>query len=242
MASEQTFVVTGNDEIAKATYLLTLQGDASDITTPGQFVNVQLPGFYLRRPFSVADWADDELQLIYKVLGQGTAEMTRIEPGTQLPVLSGLGNGFSTEPSTYPLIVGGGVGVVPLFALARELVSKGQTPQVVLGFNSAEEVFFAEAMTGLGLNVTITTADGSAGVRGFVTDALPEQFDYVYACGPTPMLTALNNVAQVNGQFSLEERMGCGFGACMGCVVKTTDGVLRVCKEGPVFEREELEW
>ncbi|MSS84428.1 dihydroorotate dehydrogenase electron transfer subunit [Actinomycetaceae bacterium WB03_NA08] len=242
MSADRIFEVAHNDPIARDTYVLTLNGDTSDLTTPGQFVNVEVPGFYLRRPLSVADWSAGELQLIYKVLGQGTAAMTRMSPGDQTRIISGLGNGFEITEAEAPLIVGGGVGVAPLFALARELLSRGQSPQVVLGFNSADEVFSAESIRELGASVAIATVDGSEGTAGFVTDALPSRFDYFYACGPTPMLKALASATEQPGQFSLEERMACGFGACMGCVTNTVDGNQRVCKEGPVFSREELAW
>ncbi len=242
MASEQVFRIVSNDRIAKATYRLTLSGDSSDIKTPGQFVNIALPGFFLRRPLSVADWGPGRLHLIYKVLGQGTDAMTRLQPNEEVKVLSGLGNGFGIAEASSPLIVGGGVGVVPLFALARELVDTGQVPSIVLGFNSVDEAFLAEEFRSLGLSVQVATADGTSGIKGFVTDALPDSFDYVYACGPTPMLKAIRKTCDVPGQFSLEERMGCGFGACMGCVTATETGLRRVCKEGPVFSISELQW
>lgn len=244
-ASEQTFEVIANRPIATATYLLELRGDTSGLTRPGQFVNLEVPGFYLRRPLSICTVEGDRLELIYKVLGEGTAALVDVAPGTRLRVLSGLGNGFWVEPSvSRPLVIGGGVGVVPLYYLVQELLRAGQEPRVILGFNSAEEVFLDDRIGAKGVPVVVTTVDGSAGLRGFVTDAL-DQFpaaDYFYTCGPTPMLRALVGATDLPGQISLEERMGCGFGACVGCVVDTSVGKQRVCKDGPVFTREELQW
>ncbi len=238
------FTVTENTRIAAATWRLTLSGDSSAQQRPGQFVNVEIPGYYLRRPFSVYDWAPGSLQLIYKELGEGSRALTDIAVGTELSVLTGLGNGFNAAAAQRPLIVGGGVGVVPLHALCRELVAAGQEPTVILGFGSAQEVYLAREMEQLGARVLITTADGSQGTAGFVTDAPTDLngYDQLYACGPTAMLTALANETTIPAQFSLEERMACGFGACVGCVVPTESGMSRVCKEGPVFTRKELQW
>lgn len=249
-ASEQIFEVVANQQIAAATYRLELRGNTVGLDRPGQFVNVEVPGFYLRRPLSICtvtkrDGKDDRLTLIYKVLGEGTREMTTIEPGAHLLVLSGLGNGFWPEPDVCrPLVIGGGVGVVPLYYLVEELVAAGQKPSVILGFNSADEVFLADEIAALGVSVTVTTVDGSRGTRGFVTDALAEYpgADYFYACGPTPMLHALVAATDLPGQISVEERMGCGFGACAGCPIDTHEGKKRVCKDGPVFTRKELQW
>ncbi len=244
MRSLQAFTVTENRRIAAGTWLLNLAGDSAGISRPGQFVNVEIPGFYLRRPFSVYDWSAEGLQLIYKELGQGSRSLTEIQTGSVLSVLSGLGNGFVPADGARPLVVGGGVGVVPLFALTRELIGLGQSPRVVLGFGGADEVYLAEEMAELGAQVSVATVDGSVGVKGFVTDALPSSgdFDYLYACGPTAMLAALADETDSPAQFSLEERMACGFGACVGCVVSTTSGMSRVCKDGPVFTRKELQW
>ena len=241
---ERTFRVARNEEIARGTFVLELEGDISRVQVPGQFVNVRIPGFYLRRPFSVCAAQDGVLTLIYKILGEGTAAMPDIAVGTELNVLTGLGNGFDLQADTKrPLLVGGGVGVVPLYWLAAELVESGRPPEVILGFNSAAEIFLAEEIAELGARVLITTVDGSWGIRGFVTDALGEvSGDYFYACGPTPMLKALTAATALPGEVSTEERMACGFGACAGCAVFTTRGVLRSCKEGPVFTREELGW
>lgn len=244
--SVQDFTVLANDPVARGVYRLELAGNTVGLTNAGQFVNVQVPGFYLKRPFSIASVHPGRLQLIYKVLGEGTAELTNVPPGTVLQVLSGLGNGFEIAPALTPVVIGGGVGVVPLYSLVEELLASGQTPQVIYGFNTAEEIFLAEQTAALGVNTLVATVDGTAGVQGFVTDALPHlQYapDYFYACGPTPMLRALATaLPETPGQFSLEERMGCGFGACVGCAVPTNAGIQRVCKEGPVFTREQLEW
>ncbi len=238
------FTVVENRELAQDTYLLSLAGDTSALAAPGQFVNLEIPGYYLRRPLSVFDWAPGRLDLIYKVLGEGTRDLVQVRVGTTLSVLSGLGNGFHAAPAQHPLIVGGGVGVVPLWALARTLIEEGQSPTVIYGFNSAAEVILVEETEALGARVLVTTADGSVGTAGFVTAALDQvpTADYLYACGPTPMLRALTAATALPGQFSLEERMACGFGACVGCVVSTRSGMSRVCKEGPVFTREELQW
>ncbi len=243
--SVQQFEVVANDQIALGAYRLELAGNTVGLTRAGQFVNVEVPGFYLKRPLSICAVQPGRLELIYKVLGEGTAAMTAIRPGTYLEVLSGLGNGFTIESAVAPLVVGGGVGVVPLFALVEELLGAGQRPQVIYGFNTAEEIFLAEQTAALGVPVLVATADGSAGVPGFVTDALSHLQvppDYFYACGPTPMLRALGENLAIPGQVSMEERMACGFGACVGCVVPTERGMQRVCKEGPVFTREELQW
>ncbi|MBQ4166858.1 MAG: dihydroorotate dehydrogenase electron transfer subunit [Clostridia bacterium] len=210
---------------------------------PGQFVEIALPGRFLRRPISVCGARGGELTLIYKVVGHGTEQMSALEEGSRLDVLTGLGSGYRLERAgNAPLLVGGGVGVPPLYGLAKELINKGKTVSVVLGFNTADEIFYEDEFRALGCAVTVTTADGSYGVSGFVTDALPENASYFYACGPLPMLKALCKKTDIPGEVSLEERMGCGFGACMGCSVMTASGAKRVCREGPVFAREELLW
>ncbi len=249
MASSQTFVVSRNRFVAEDTFWLELAGDTSGITRAGQFVNVEVPGYFLRRPFSVCDWKDGKLDLLYKILGSGTKALSQVEPGTKLEVLSGLGNGFDLGVhSEEPLLVGGGIGVAPMLALARQLVDQGKKPRVVLGFGSAAEVALRDEIEALGVPVTISTVDGSAGVKGFVTDAMANlqerghDWDYLFACGPTPMLRAVFEQSETPGQYSLEERMACGFGACMGCVVETTGGLQRICKEGPVFESGQLPW
>jgi len=241
---QSTYTVLENRQIAKATFLMRLQGDTSAFTTPGQFLNLSLPGYYLRRPFSICDWQAGEATIIYKVLGQGSGEMTAFVPGVALDVLTGLGKGFKLDKSgDKPLLIGGGVGVPPLYRLAKELIAQGKQVTVALGFGSGDEVFYREEFSALGAEVRVATMDGSAGMKGLVTDACDlHACSYFYACGPTAMLKAICEQAPGPGELSLEERMGCGFGACMGCTVFTTTGPQRVCKEGPVFTREVLGW
>ena len=220
-----------------------LKGDTQAITTPGQFVDIRLENLYLRRPISVCDRQDDVLTLIYKVVGKGTEVMAALKPGTMLNVLTGLGNGYDLSLSgASPLLLGGGVGVPPLYLLAKELIAQGKKVQVILGFNTAAEVFYEEAFKALGAEVTVVTADGSYGAKGFVTDVLPAEYSYYYTCGPLPMLKAVYRACRGEGEYSFEERMGCGFGACMGCSIKTTDGYKRVCKDGPVLKKGEIVW
>ena len=237
------FTITDNVPLTAAVYKMRLNGDTSAITAPGQFVNIRLDGFYLRRPLSVCDWEKDSLTLIYKVVGGGTERMSRMTAGEQLDVLTGLGNGYDLSLSgNRPLLLGGGVGVPPLYALAKALIKQGKQVHAVLGFNTAQEVFGAGEFRALGAQVTVTTADGSSGVKGFVTDALPADYTYVYTCGPEPMLKAVYKRTVTGGQYSFEERMGCGFGACMGCSCKTITGFKRICKDGPVLQKEEILW
>ena len=238
-----TFTVTANEALAPGVWRMALAGDTSAITGPGQFVDLALPGRFLRRPISVCDWTGDEVVLVYKVVGQGTAQMSQMGAGTQLDVLTGLGNGYDLDRSgDRPLLVGGGVGIPPLYALAKRLLAQGQRPTAVLGFNTAAEIFLADEFRALGIETVVTTVDGSAGVRGFVTDGMPEGYTYVYTCGPEPMLRAVYEKSETSGQFSFEERMGCGFGACMGCTCRTKYGNKRICREGPVLEKEEIVW
>ena len=243
---ETLLTVLENTRLADGIYRLRLAGDTSAITAPGQFVNLKLSGFFLRRPISVCDWENGELTLIYKVLGHGTEAMTGMAPGTELDVLTGLGNGYDVSRSGEPpLLVGGGVGVPPLYKLAKALLAEGKPVSVVLGFNTADEVFYADEFRALGCDVHVATADGSAGTKGFVTTAIAGDgidFDYFYACGPLPMLRALCDSVAQDGQLSFEERMGCGFGACMGCSCKTKYGNKRICKEGPVLTKGEIIW
>ena len=235
------FTILENRQIARDIMLMRLQGDTADFTRPGQFVNLKLEGLYLRRPISVCDLEGDVLTLIYKVVGKGTAQMAEMQAGETLDVLTALGNGYDTADSgDKPLLVGGGVGVPPLYGLAKWLIRAGKSPSAILGFNRAEEIFFDMEFAALGLEVTVTTADGSAGVKGFVTDAM-KGGEYVCACGPEPMLRAVYQKAS-GGQFSFEARMGCGFGACMGCTMPTVDGYKRVCKDGPVLGYQEIKW
>ncbi|MBQ7639342.1 MAG: dihydroorotate dehydrogenase electron transfer subunit [Clostridia bacterium] len=237
------FSIENNYKLAKDVYKMTLKGDVSEIKKPGQFVNIALPGFYLRRPISVCDKTENSLTLIYKTVGRGTQLLSSLSPGEKLSVLTGLGNGYDLSPSgERPVLVGGGVGTPPLYLLAKELIKNNKKISVVLGFNTADEVFYEEEFRALGCEVSVSTLDGSKGVKGYVTNALPDNYTYFYACGPEPMLKALYNAAKTDGQISFEERMGCGFGACVGCTKKTKNGYKRVCKDGPVFFKEEILW
>ena len=238
------FELTENVKIAKNTYKWVLSGDTSDIASPGQFVNIKLDGFYLRRPISVCDAEDGRLTLIFKAVGEGTEKMAKMPLGEKLDILSGLGNGYTLAPSgDKPLLVGGGAGVPPMYMLAKELIREGKKPTVILGFGSSDEVFYKEEFLALGARVIVATADGSMGVKGFVTDALSDvDYTYFYTCGPEPMLKALYDKTETSGQFSFEERMGCGFGACMGCSCKTKYGNKRICRDGPVLVKEEIIW
>ena len=222
---QRVFTIAENAPVARGTYRLRLTGDTAAITAPGQFVDIRLAGYFLRRPVSVCSWSDGALMLYYKVAGAGTAQLSTLAPGTELD-----------------LLVGGGVGASPLYGLAQQLVAEGRSPLAVLGFRTAAEVLLADAFCALGIPVTVVTEDGTMGARGFVTEALPEDGTYVYACGPMPMLQALCSATPLDGQLSLEARMGCGFGACMGCTCETTHGSKRVCKDGPVFTKEEIVW
>ena len=240
--TDAQLVIQSNREIGKNTYEMVLTGETGEIR-PGQFVDIRLPGYYLRRPISVCDFAPGRLTLIYKVVGHGTEYMAGLTPGAALDVLTGLGNGYDTAPSgERPLLIGGGAGVPPLYALAKRLLAEGKRPRAILGFNTADEVFYPEEFQALGVPVTVTTVDGSRGVRGFVTDAMDGGYTYFYTCGPEAMMRAVFQKSVTSGQFSLEERMGCGFGACMGCTCRTKTGHKRVCKDGPVFVKEELAW
>ncbi len=241
---QSIFEVKANTKIAENTYKMVLGGDCSGITASGQFVNIKLDGFFLRRPISVCDYNDNELTLIYKVVGKGTEYMAELGAGEKLDILTGLGNGYDLSKSgNEPVLIGGGAGVPPMYNLCRKLVAEGKKPQVILGFNKENELFFENEFKALGAEVTVTTADGSYGIKGFVTDALKNmKYTYIYSCGPEPMLKAIYNTAETSGQLSFEERMGCGFGACMGCSCATKYGNKRICKDGPVLEMEEIIW
>ena len=238
------FTLVKNEKIASNTYLSVLEGDVSDITASGQFVNIKLDGFYLRRPISVCNVEGNLLTIIYKAVGAGTEKMATTEVGAKWLVLTGLGNGYDlTKSGDAPLLIGGGAGVPPMYYLARKLVAEGKRPTVILGFGKADEVFFKEEFESLGLKVLVTTVDGSYGIKGFVTDAMSDiDYTYFYTCGPEPMLKAIYDKSETSGQFSFEERMGCGFGACMGCTCKTKYGNKRICRDGPVLEKEEIIW
>ena len=246
MYKKGTYRIVENRPLTPNVYCMTIEGDTQWITRPGQFVNIEIEGLYLRRPISVCDYSQSDITLIYKVVGRGTEAMSRMQAGQTLDVLTGLGNGFNADIECHkPLLVGGGVGVPPLYRLAKDLIARGRKVSVVLGFNTAAEVFYADEFRALGADVYVSTADGSLGVKGFVTDAIRDKgidFDYFYACGPLPMLRALCQACATPGELSFEERMGCGFGACMGCSCKTLTGNKRICKEGPVMKREEIIW
>lgn len=235
--------IVSQKQIADAVMEMRLAGDTSGITASGQFVNIQVEGLFLRRPISVCDYGENTLTLVYKIVGEGTKRLAEYPDGTVLDVLTGLGNGYDLSCSgDTPLLLGGGVGVPPLYHLCKTLVAQGKRPAVVLGFNRKTDVFYEEEFKALGAAVTVTTADGSYGTKGFVTDALPVEYSYFYTCGPEPMLKAVYAATKTSGQFSFEERMGCGFGACMGCSCKTVTGYKRICKEGPVLTKEEILW
>ena len=238
------FEIIENKPLTQTVYQMTLRGDVSDITAPGQFVNILLDGLYLRRPISVCDVGEDTLTIVYKTVGKGTKQMAAMQSGT-LDVLTGLGNGYDlTLSGDRPVLLGGGVGVPPMFLLAKRLLAQGKNVCVILGFNTADEIFYEEEFKKIGAEVTVTTVDGSYGMKGFVTDALAEMdYSYFYTCGPEPMLKAIYKASKTSGQMSFEKRMGCGFGACMGCSCKTiTGGYKRICKEGPVMQKEEILW
>ena len=241
---QSIFTIKENIALTESVYKMTLSGDTSAITKSGQFVNIKIDGMFLRRPISVCDSEDGILTLIYKVVGEGTEAMKKMEAGKELDILTGLGNGYDLSKSgDTPMLLGGGVGVPPMYMLCKKLIAMGKQVKVVLGFNTKEEIFYENEFRALGAEVTVTTVDGSYGVRGFVTDVMKDaDYSYFYTCGPEPMLKAIHKCSVTSGQFSFEERMGCGFGACMGCSCKTVTGYKRICKEGPVLEKEEILW
>ena len=241
---QELFKIISNTPIANDVLKMVLEGDTSDITASGQFVNIKIDGLFLRRPISVCDVDDKRLTLIYKVVGKGTEAMRDMKSGETLDVLTGLGNGYDLSVSgEKPLLLGGGVGVPPLYNLAKKLIAEGKEVTVILGFNSKVDVFYENEFAALGAKVLVTTADGSYGIKGFVTDAVKDlDYTYFYTCGPEPMLKAVYKTLTTSGQFSFEERMGCGFGACMGCSCKTITGNKRICKEGPVLIKEDIIW
>lgn len=235
--------ITQNYALTNDVYKMVLQGDVDDITSPGQFVNIKLDSLYLRRPISVCDKDENTLTILYKVVGKGTEKMSKMESGQKLTVLTGLGNGYDTSLSgDKPLLIGGGVGVPPLYLLAKKLITENKKVSVILGFNKKDEVFYEDEFKALGCNVKVTTVDGSYGTKGFVTNAMDDEYSYFYTCGPEPMLKAVYKASSTSGQMSFEERMGCGFGACMGCSCKTITGYKRICKDGPVMKKEEILW
>ncbi|MBP3480833.1 MAG: dihydroorotate dehydrogenase electron transfer subunit [Clostridia bacterium] len=238
---QSVFKILENEKIAADVFKMTLSGDISEITAPGQFVNIKLNGFYLRRPISVCDAQDGVLTLIYKTVGGGTEKMSALGAGAELDLLTGLGNGFDTDRAgDTPLLIGGGVGAPPMYLLCKRLVKQGKSVTAVLGFNSKKDVFLVDELRALGARVLVATADGSLGERGFVTDILPRDYSYFYACGPEPMLKAVYGKTKAEGELSFEERMGCGFGACMGCTCRTRYGNKRICRDGPVLKKSEV--
>ena len=240
---QSIFTIVSNTALTDSVYKMVLGGDTSAITASGQFVNIQISGLFLRRPISVCDYDETTLTIIYKVVGKGTEAMSAMVPGETLDILTGLGNGYDlTLSGDHPVVLGGGVGVPPMYNLAKKLVAEGKQVSVILGFNTRSEIFYENEFKALGCDVTVTTVDGSYGKKGFVTDALPENYTYFYTCGPEPMLKAVYRATSTSGQMSFEERMGCGFGACMGCSCKTLTGYKRICKEGPVMKKEEILW
>lgn len=238
------FTIKQNDFLTETVKKLVLVGDTSEITTPGQFINIKIDGLYLRRPISVFDWDYFSVTVIYKIVGEGTRILSQKKVGEKLDVLTGLGNGYNTSKSgDFPLLIGGGVGIPPMYGLCRRLIKENKTPTVILGFNTKDEVFCEKDFIDLGVKVIVTTVDGSYGEKGFVTDQMIKvNYSYFYTCGPMPMFKAIEQVALTSGQYSFEERMGCGFGACVGCTCKTKYGNKRICKDGPVLEREEIIW
>ncbi len=235
------YTIISNRQLTGTVYEMKLEGDTSMITAPGQFVNIKLEGFYLRRPISICDWNEHELTLVYKTVGQGTKAMSKMQPGTELDILCSLGNGYDlSKIPAEPVLAGGGVGVPPMYGLAKSLIAQGKQPTVILGFNTEHEVFYEEEFKALGATVKVMTADGSYGSKGFVTDGF-DAAEYACACGPEVMLKAVAGKAK-DGQYSFEARMACGFGGCMGCSCETKYGAKRICKEGPVLEQEEIIW
>ena len=241
---QSIFTIVSNTALTDCVYKMVLSGDTSAITASGQFVNIQLDGLFLRRPISVCDYDGETLTIVYKVVGKGTEAMSKMVNGQELDILTGLGNGYDlTLSGEKPVLMGGGVGVPPMYNLAKKLIAQGKQVKVILGFNTKGEIFYEEEFKALGCDVTVTTVDGSYGVKGFVTTPLAEiDYSYFYTCGPEPMLKAVYRASTTSGQMSFEERMGCGFGACMGCSCKTLTGYKRICKDGPVMKKEEILW
>ena len=242
MLKQGLFDIKENIKLSESMYKMVLTGDASAISAPGQFVNIKLDGYFLRRPISVCDYKDNEFTILYKVVGKGTEKMSEMKDG-QLDVLTGLGNGFDILKSgNSPVLIGGGAGVPPMYNLAKALKAQGKNPTVIMGFNTKDEIYYLDEFSNV-CSTIVTTVDGSFGIKGFVTEALKTlEYTYTYACGPEPMLKAIYDISKTDGEFSFEERMGCGFGACMGCSCKTKYGNKRICKEGPVLVKEEIIW
>ena len=244
MATQTILTVAENEQLNYDVWRMKLVGDCTAITAPGQFINLKLEGLYLRRPISVYDWSEDSVTIVYKVVGKGTEAMSAMAPGKKLDILTGLGNGYDmTLSGDYPLLIGGGVGVPPMYNLAKKLIAQGKQVHVILGFNTQSEIFYEEEFKALGCQVYVTTVDGTYGIKGFVTDAMKNvEYTHFFTCGPEPMLKAVYRASTTSGQMSFEERMGCGFGACMGCSCETLTGYKRICKDGPVMRKEEIKW
>ena len=242
--TQSVFKIISNIPLTPLIYKMELEGDTRSLKRSGQFVNIKIEGLYLRRPISVCDFCDGKMTLIYKVVGEGTEIMSKMQKGEELDILVGLGNGFDhTKSGNRTVLIGGGVGIPPLYNLCKRLISQGKEVSVILGFNTKDEIFYENEFKALGAQTFVTTVDGSCGIKGFVTDALKDiDYDYFYTCGPEPMFKAIEKIAKTSGQYSFEERMGCGFGACMGCSCRTKYGNKRICKDGPVLEREEIIW
>ncbi len=240
---QSIFEIISNISLNESIYKMVLLGDTLGIKSSGQFINIKLEGKYLRRPISVCDYDEETITIIYKVVGSGTKQLSAMKKGEKLDILTGLGNGYDTQKSgNKPLLIGGGVGIPPLYRLCKELINAGKDVSVVLGFNTKAESFYVDEFKDLGATVYVASVDGTLGIKGFVTDALPNEYSYFYCCGPEPMLKAVYKATNTSGQFSFEERMGCGFGACMGCSCKTITGYKRICKDGPVLQKEEILW
>ena len=237
------FEIKNNKPLNAQIMEMTLAGEVEGVKA-GQFINIKIDGFYLRRPISVCEIISGGLKIIYKIVGKGTEVLSRMKTGEKLDVLIGLGNGYDlTLSGDKPLLIGGGVGVPPMYELCKQLIASGKQVSVVLGFNTKAEIFYEQEFKNLGANVYVTTVDGSYGVKGFVTDAMKDlDYSYFYTCGPEPMLKAVHKQSVSDGEMSFEERMGCGFGACMGCSCKTLTGNKRICKEGPVLKKGEILW
>ena len=241
---DKIFRIKENCPVARDVYHLRLEGDASQVNCPGQFASIKIDGLFLRRPFSICSWDESGLDIYYKAVGEGTEKLASLPVGTELSALTGLGKGYDSEPSgDNPLLIGGGMGATPLYCLCRKLIAEGKKPTVILGFASDKDIFLADEFRALGADVILCTDDGSAGHQGFVTDVMAGlDYSYFYTCGPEGMFKAIDRIAKTEGQFSFEARMGCGFGACMGCTCKTHKGNKRICKDGPVLERSEIIW
>ena len=248
MVDQSLFSIKETRRLTDSVFLSVLSGNTSSITSPGQFINIRIPGLFLRRPISICDCDHSHglVTIVYKCVGRGTELLSTLPAGTNLDILTGLGNGYDLSRSgPSPVLIGGGVGIPPLYWLCKKLMCRGIRPHIVLGFNTANESFLINEFRTLGpSSLSLASADGTleGSVKGFVTDALPDVYSYFYACGPLPMLRAVCQASPVPGELSFEERMGCGFGACMGCSILTSSGSKRICKDGPVLRKEEIIW